>query len=145
MSVTLLPRLLRLNILGWTVVETVIQLAQFMVLCYDMVLDTADESCRASDPEVTSVPLYAFQGGFFVFVEYSFIYSTLYCRGFVSLTSIIGCVSKFEPESWNKYAVTVSRWKGVTVFMGSLFPWQLKVSVIAYRYSTLRKMMLKLG
>lgn len=62
-------------------------------------LDAADESCRASDPEVTSVALYGFHGGFVVFVEYSFIYSTLYCRGFVSLTSTIGCVSKFKPES----------------------------------------------
>lgn len=34
-----------------------------------MNLDTADESCRAYDPEVTSVALYGFQGGFVVLLN----------------------------------------------------------------------------
>lgn len=36
LSVTLLPRLLRLNILGWTVVETVIQLSHSLWFCVTM-------------------------------------------------------------------------------------------------------------
>lgn len=148
MSVTLLPRLLRLNILGWTVVESVIQLSHSLWFCVTMLVRyrwwvsrvalLTQRSRQSPRMDFREVLLFSLN-------IHLFIYSTLYCRGFVSLTSTIGCVSKFKPESWNKYAVTVSRWKGVSVFMGSLFPWRLKVSVIAYRYWTLWKMVLKLG